>query len=480
MKHRFTFFLTYACIALFGSLGLLLLLFGKKDARPSDEENRMLAGFPALSGESLKSGAFMEGIESYLSDAMPGRNRIVAKTASWMNALSPDKANDAQADADVFEAVEQFGGDEPDEPEAPSATPEPTAAAPAPTETPAPTDPETPAPTDPEPPEQTATPAPDGTGSPSPTDPGAAGTPRIPREIETCTFRQVRADGTYRTTYTFERERVDNAIRVLNAYRRKLPENGHVFFTQVPFPDIAFTLQRGDYAGWECDLEAIVAANVDDGVEVISAPDVLEPGLLAGEDLYFKTDHHWKPRAACEVAQAMLKRIGIDALGYDDYTYHQNGGWYGSRVSGHPELKKTTEPDTVEVLIPTLPVRGVTIDWNGTEKPCPFMVTDRHSYLAYLGGTLGPWRRYETGVDCGRKALVIGDSYICCFVPYLAPYYEEVHTTDLRKDYYDASHAAWTISDYLERNEIDDVYIVLSTASGVNAAYVTEYLWKYL
>ena len=458
MKHRFTFWLTYACIALFGSLGLLLLLFGKKDARPSDEENRMLAGFPALSGESLKSGAFMEGIESYLSDGMPGRSRIVAKTASWMNALSLDKANDAQADADVFEAVEQFGEDAPDAPGEPTETPAPTAIAP----------------------EQTATPAPDGTEPPSPTDPDAAGTPRIPREIETCTFRQIRSDGTYRTTYTFERERVDNAIRVLNAYRQKLPENGHVFFTQVPFPDIAFTVQNGDYVGWECDLEAILAANTDDGVEVVSALDVLEPGLLAGEDLYFKTDHHWKPRAACKLAQAMLKRIGIDALGYDDYTYNRNGGWYGSRVSGHPELKETTEPDTVEVLIPTLPVKGVTIDWNGTEKPCPFMVTDRHSYLAYLGGTLGPWRRYETGVDCGRKALVIGDSYICCFVPYLAPYYEEVHTTDLRKDYYDAKRAAWTISEYLEKNAIDDVYIVLSTASGVNAAYVTEYLWKYL
>ncbi len=460
MKHRFTFWLTYACIALFGSLGLLLLLFGKKDARPSDEENRMLAGFPALTGESLKSGEFMEGIESYLSDAMPGRGRIVAKTASWMNALSLDKANDAQADADVFEAVEQFGEDEPDAPANPTETPEPT---------------------DPEPTEPGQNePAPDVPEPTASADPDAAGTPRIPREIETCTFRQIRKDGTYRTTYTFERERVDNAIRVLNAYRRKLPENGHVFFTQVPFPDIAFTLQNGDYVGWESDLEAILAANVDDGVEVVSALDVLEPGLLAGEDLYFRTDHHWKPRAACKVAQAMLKRIGIDALGYDDYTYNQNGGWYGSRVSGHPELKETTEPDTVEVLIPTLPVKGVTIDWNGTEKPCPFMVTDRHSYLAYLGGTLGPWRRYETGVDCGRKALVIGDSYICCFVPYLAPYYEEVHTTDLRKDYYDAKRAAWTVSEYLERNEIDDVYIVLSTASGVNAAYVTEYLWKYL
>ena len=464
MKHRFTFYLTYACVALFGSLGLLLLLFAEKKARPSDEENRMLAGFPTLSAESLKTGEFMAGLESYLSDGMPGRSRVVSKTAAWMNALS---VGETDVDADTLDAVEQFGGEEADEPietvppEEPTETPASVSETPAfeePTEPPAS---ETPAPSD-----QNATDAP--------------GTPRMPQEIRECTFRQQRADGTYRTTYTFPKENVENAIRVLNAYRQLLPEDGHVFFTQVPFQDTAMSLQAGTYVGWECDLEDVIAANTDDGVVVVSAFETLEPRLIAGEDLYFRTDHHWKPRAACCVAQEMLKRIGVDALGYDDYTYNQNGGWYGSRVSGHPELKATTQPDTVEVLIPTLPVKGVTIAWDGTEKPCPFMVTDRHSYLAYLGGTLGPWRRYETGVDCGRKALVIGDSYLCCFVPYLAPYYEEVHTTDLRKDYYDAKHAAWTISDYIERNGIDDVYIVLATASGVNATYMLSYLWKYL
>ena len=76
MKKRLTFYITFACIAVFGSLGLLLLVRGEKEARPSDAENRMLAGFPAFSLQTVADGSFMEGIESFLSDAMPARNSI--------------------------------------------------------------------------------------------------------------------------------------------------------------------------------------------------------------------------------------------------------------------------------------------------------------------------------------------------------------------------------------------------------------------
>lgn len=469
MKHRFTFYLTYACVVLFGMLGVLLLLFGEKSPRPSEEENRTLAGFPDFSFGAVADGSFMRGIEDYLSDGMPGRGRIVSKTAAWIGALSV--ANGDEEDVNAFEAVEAFGegDDEPD----PVLTPAPDGdEIIVPSETPSAALPTPPEPT--ETPQPAETPSPDGSQTPRET-----ASPKVPVEIRTCKFRQLRADGTAREPYTFDKDAINNAIGVFNAFRDALPEDGHVFFTQIPFPEIAFSLQDGKYVGWECELEAMLEANTKEGVIVVSTLDVLEAPLLAGEDLYFRTDHHWKPRAACYVAQAMLDRIGIKALAYDDYTYNHNSGFYGSKVSGNPELKQTLPPDTVEVMVPSLPVKGYVIDWDGSERSTPFMVTDRASYRAYLNGTVGPWRRYETGVDCGRKALVIGDSYICCFVPYLTPYYEEVHTTDLRKDYYDASHRTWTIREYIEKNGIDDVYLILSTASGLNSDYLKTYLKKY-
>ena len=52
--------------------------------------------------------------------------------------------------------------------------------------------------------------------------------------------------------------------------------------------------------------------------------------------------------------------------------------------------------------------------------------------------------------------------------------------TDVRKSYYDAANARWSISQYLADNGIDDVYFVLSTASGVNTVGLMDNLLKYL
>ena len=109
------------------------------------------------------------------------------------------------------------------------------------------------------------------------------------------------------------------------------------------------------------------------------------------------------------------------------------------------------------------------------------LIFEKYSnYMSYLGGTLGPWRRFETGVDCDRSCLVIGDSFANCFVPFLASYYEYIHVTDVRQDYYDAANARWSISQYMLENGVDDVYFVLSTASGVNTVGLMDNLLRYL
>ena len=480
MKKRLPFYITFVSIAIFGALGLMLLIRGEKEARPSDAENRMLVGFPAFSLGAVGDGSFMDGMESYLADAMPARNTIIVNTASWMNAFSIGRS--APSEEEIYAEVEEFGKDE-----EPFESMETILFDPDPTENMIPDAEESIEATTPILNEITATPSekPEETGAPAPTQQPDQTSfvlekkdPSVP--ITTCTFVQLKDDGTTRLVYTFPKQNIENAVKVLNAYRKVLPEDGHVFFSQIPFPGTAFALQDKKYTGWKSELEGIIDANTYNGVEVVSALEVLEEHLLDGEDLYFHNDHHWKPKAACYVAQAMQERIGINALTYDDYSFQHLGGFYGSSANASPETKKNVKPDTIDVLIPNLPVKGRLIDWNKKETDTVFMVLNRHSYLAYLGGTLGPWRRYETGVDCGRKCLVIGDSYICCFVPFLTPYYEEVHTTDMRQAYFDAAHRKWSVTEYLQRNDIDDVYIVLSTSSGVNSSYMLSYLMKYL
>ena len=87
MKRTFSFLLLYGMLVLFGGLGALLLIFGEKAPHASLAENRMLAGFPAFSWDTVKDGSFMLGLEDYLSDAVPEREVFVASADGLMDSL---------------------------------------------------------------------------------------------------------------------------------------------------------------------------------------------------------------------------------------------------------------------------------------------------------------------------------------------------------------------------------------------------------
>ena len=477
MKRKPSFILIYAILVLLGGLGAYLLLFGQREARPSLMENRMLAGFPELTEATVRDGSFMAGLEDFLSDNMPERDELVARAAALMGRLSLAAADDGDGDDPVAAQVAAFaqeGADDPaPEPTTAEATPTPTDT-PTPTHTPAPTAAPTPAPAE-ETPAATAEPAP----APTP-EPTATPEPKDLSKVRPCTFTLTERNGKLRTVYTFPVENILRAIRVLNAYRACLPADGHVFFAQPPFPGIAANLQDGSCIGWGGDLEDTVNEYSDEGVYMVNVQKVLEQHLLDGEYMYFTTDHHWTPRAACYTVNAILETVGIDPRPYDSYDFRVIRDFYGSALNDNPNFRATHKPDTLEVLIPDTPVKGYRIYWDGTDKEAPLIFPNYTNYMACLGGTLGPWRRFETGVDAGRSCLVIGDSFANCFLPFLTPYYETVHMTDVRQDYYDARNARWSISQYMADNGIDDVYFVLSTASGVNTVGLMENLLKYL
>ena len=431
MKRKASFILLYAAILLLGGLGLLLLLTGEKESRVSEKENRMLAGFPKCSLETLLDGSLMSGVESYLSDGMFERDAIVDLTAAISERFSVGKKEEASLE----EQVASYAEDE----ESPAAATEPL-----------------------------TTPAAEQTGA----SPSAE--PAEEAALHTGSLWRIKTDGSRAEVYSFPVENLQNAIDVLNAYREILPENGNVFFTEVPFPGIGTSLQNGSYIGWGSDVEEILNEHTREGVFSLSTLEVLEEHLLSGEYLYFRTDHHWTPRAACYTVRAFLAVLGIPSADYGDYKYYTYNDFAGSGAQNGSSLR-----DTIDVLDPLLPTKSYLVGASG-EKDAPFMVTGRHSYLAYLSGTLGPWRRFETGADTGRKCLVISDSYGNCFIPYLMPYYDEVHSVDLRKSYFDLASGKWTVSEYAELNGIDDIYIILSTASSLNAGYMKNLLWKYL
>lgn len=446
MKKRVSFLITYLWIALFGTLGIGMLLFGEKQEVASEEENRMLCGFPTLSASAWKDGSFASGLENWLSDRMFNRTDIVERTATWSAWFSVGEQDE---DVALEQAVEAFGQEGVAPVEESTETGKPTNEA----------SEQTPAPVTQE-------------------ETEAHSVPNAGKVTEEATL-WTQVDVTTRdTVYQFPTENLQNCVDVLNAYRDVLPEDGHVFFTQVPFPGIGRRITNGSCIGWGSDVESVLRKYVNDGISIVSTQEVLEEGLQNGEYLYFATDHHWTPRAACMVAQACLKEVGIAAADYDDYRYTKSV-FYGNSVKNNPEYRNSGMHDIIEIPIPILPTKGYTVSALG-ERNSVFLYSERSSYSAFPGGTTGPYRKLATGANTGRKCLVISDSYGYCFVPYLVPYYDEVHTVDLRTEYFNLATAGYTVSEYLKAYEVDEVYFVLSTASSINAGYMKTFLWRYL
>ena len=250
--------------------------------------------------------------------------------------------------------------------------------------------------------------------------------------------------------------RVGMVANVLNEYKGVLPEDGQVFYSCIPvtsYRDVA--VKSGKYTGWHENFEDAFNSLLLPGVHMVSAPNVLNDHLM-DEPLFFQADHHWTPLAAYYLIERMMQTQGVPVVPYDEYDY---------LVSGFYNIQGLGDP--MDLMYPLLPAHG-NVMRSGTEgEDAPIIVYNNESYTAYLAGGNHVWTKYTTGFDTGRKALVIGDSFTTAFIPYLMPYYDEVHRADPR--YYNSALNGGTVSELIAQYGIDDVYIILSYDNGIDS-----------
>ena len=184
----------------------------------------------------------------------------------------------------------------------------------------------------------------------------------------------------------------------------------------------------------------------------------------SGEDIYYRTDHHWTTLGAYYGANAILNAMGLPELRLSDYSpttvtteflgtnYSSAGAWW-------------TEPDTITVCVPE-DGKEVTSNFTGKDEPgrlyAPEQLEVKNKYAYFLGGNQ-PLCVIRSQSD-GPKILVIRDSYSDCLAPFLSERFSEVHLFDLR--YNRLSCLA-----YIEEHDIDMVLVLYSVET-----YVSEVL----
>ena len=503
-----SFLLTLWWVAGCLCLGVLLLLFAPRESRISEDENRMLAGFPEYSIEAVKSGAFFSGIEDYLSDGFFGRAEVISAVDGMLDVFNHQTEEqrqmqeqaridalltaDAQAEdweEEWEEAAEDAFEEEGEDPfllatptAAPTATPSPTpspTAAPTPAPTPEPTPtptaeptaipaaaekaqitpPPTQAPTDTPAPSPTPSPTP----SPSPT-PMPTPTPKVivPLDPEAAYgLYLIEESGATSRKYSYSAENVMIFAETLNYLKGMLPEDGEIHYLHVPVAGVgtALTRRTSIYTGWESTMEEALETQVIDGVNIYDVPAILNDAMVAKQDIYYYTDHHWTPLGAWYAVDAVMQRRGYPTVPFEEYEY----------LSRIMKRDKAGREDWLHMLYPLAPTRSTILKKLTEETELSFMNYKSNTYTGYINNSRQPWRKFETGFGSDRKALLISDSFGNVFLPYLLPYYGEVHMTDLRSSYFDEKEAGGTFAELLKYHGIQDVYVVLSTSNGINS-----------
>ena len=176
----------------------------------------------------------------------------------------------------------------------------------------------------------------------------------------------------------------------------------------------------------------------------------------SGEDVYYRTDHHWTSLGAFYGANAVFEAMGLETLELSDYhPVTVTSQFYGTSFS--TSGVRWLPPDSIQTYVPDDGVR-VTSWFKGSPETGSLYVDsylevkDKYSY--FLGGRQ-PLCVVEKENSDGPRVLLIRDSYSDSLTPFLTERFSEVHLFDPRDN-------LSSIKDYVEANGIDAVIVLYS------------------
>ncbi len=191
----------------------------------------------------------------------------------------------------------------------------------------------------------------------------------------------------------------------------------------------------------------------------------------SGEDIYYRTDHHWTSLGAFYGANAVFEAMGLEPIRLEDYTKTTVSDQFCG-TSFSTSGVRWLPPDSIDTYVPDDGVK-VTSYFNGSPEEGSLYVDSKlevkDKYAYFLGGNQ-PLCVIETERTGAPKVLVIRDSYSDSLAPFLTERFSEIHLFDLR---YNLS----SVSKYVEEHGIDAVIVLYSFpnfASDENLALLSR------
>lgn len=149
------------------------------------------------------------------------------------------------------------------------------------------------------------------------------------------------------------------------------------------------------------------------------------------EELYYRTDHHWKTLAAFYVYQQWAKEQGFYVPELTDYNIETAADNFEGTIQSKLGIK--TKGDTIELFHPKREI-GYTVYKDNVQQASLYdypALNTKDKYAVYFGGNQ-PFIKIHTQSESKRKILIIKDSYANCFIPFMLKEFTDIDIFDLR------------------------------------------------
>lgn len=194
-------------------------------------------------------------------------------------------------------------------------------------------------------------------------------------------------------------------------------------------PAFAVTANQAEWMHW-------ISSHLSDSVSFCDLTEPLSKMADNGEQVYYRTDHHWTSAAAYACLPAVADALGISvSTAYTPLLVCDTFSGSLAAKSGY----HTRVCDQIYVYAPETDIPYIVTDNTAHTKSSSIYSTEALSstdpYTVFLGGNSAHLTIQTTNTDGGRL-LVLKDSYFNSFLPFLIAEYAQIDIIDPRY-YYD-------------------------------------------
>lgn len=273
--------------------------------------------------------------------------------------------------------------------------------------------------------------------------------------------------------------------QMANRYQRELGSDVQVYCMLIPTA-VEFYCPEKAKSRMKSQRETIDNAYAALDSCVIAVDAYSNIAAHTDEDIYLRTDHHWAPLGAFYAAEAFAKAAGVDFKDLTHYDRKVVKRYVGSMYRYSKDISVKRSPEDFVYYTPrdieyqtTYINYVVDENYNVTGNSGPiageyfftFKDGSGGAYCTFMGGD-NKITQVRTGVNNGRRMILLKDSYGNAVPGYLFFSFEEIHVIDAR-------YFTENIKSYVRKHKITDLVFgnnVAFASSGSTINFYSKFL----